>query len=56
MIAVDNTLWSGAVVDDTDTSTDTVAIRAFNTHVASDARTVQVITPIGDGLTLIRPA
>jgi caffeoyl-CoA O-methyltransferase len=54
MIAVDNTLWSGAVVDDTDTSVDTVALRAFNAHVAADERTVQVITPIGDGLTLIR--
>lgn len=54
MIAVDNTLWSGAVVDDTDTSVDTVALRAFNAHVAADDRTVQVITPIGDGLTLIR--
>lgn len=54
MIAVDNTLWSGAVVDETDTSADTVALRAFNAHVAADDRTVQVITPIGDGLTLIR--
>jgi len=54
MIAVDNTLWSGTVVDESDTSDDTVAIRAFNTHVADDPRTVQVITPIGDGLTLIR--
>jgi caffeoyl-CoA O-methyltransferase len=54
MIAVDNTLWSGALVDDTDTSVDTVALRAFNAHVAADERTVQVITPIGDGLTLIR--
>jgi caffeoyl-CoA O-methyltransferase len=54
MIAVDNTLWSGAVVDDNDTSVDTVALRAFNAHVAADDRTVQVITPIGDGLTLIR--
>ncbi len=54
MIAVDNTLWSGAVVDETDTSTDTAAIRSFNAHVAADDRTIQVITPIGDGLTLIR--
>lgn len=54
MIGVDNTLWSGAVVDRADTSVDTEAIRAFNAHVAADDRTVQVITPIGDGLTLIR--
>lgn len=55
VIAVDNTLWSGAVIDDDDDSADTVALRAFNDHVADDPRTVVALTPIGDGLTLIRP-
>lgn len=54
LICVDNTLWSGAVADPGDTSHDTVALRAFNQHVADDPRTRQVIVPIGDGLTLIR--
>lgn len=53
VIAVDNTLWSGAVVDPTDESADTVAIRAFNDHVAADPRTVVALTTIGDGVTLI---
>ena len=56
VICVDNTLWSGSVVDPTDTDDDTVALRAFNDHVAADARTRQVIVPIGDGLTMIRHA
>ncbi|MEM8745447.1 MAG: class I SAM-dependent methyltransferase [Actinomycetota bacterium] len=55
-ILVDNTLWSGAVLDDDDDSTDTVAIRDFNSMVADDPRTRQVLLPIGDGLTLIRHA
>ena len=54
LIAVDNTLWSGAVIDPSDTSDDTEAIRRFNAHVATDPRTDSVIVPIGDGMTLIR--
>ena len=53
-ILVDNTLWSGAVLDDDDDSTDTVAIRDFNSMVADAPRTRQVLLPIGDGLTLLR--
>ena len=54
VICVDNTLWSGSVIDPSDTNDDTESIRRFNAHVAADARTRQVIVPIGDGLTLIR--
>lgn len=54
LIAIDNTLWSGTVVDDVDTSADTVALRAFNAHVAADPRTEVVLVTVGDGLTLIR--
>ncbi len=56
LICVDNTLWSGAVIDLDNHDTDTEAIRRFNDHVAADVRTRQVIVPIGDGLTLIRNA
>lgn len=56
VILVDNTLWSGAVLDGDDDSDDTAAIRTFNDHVAGDERTRQVIVPIGDGLTMIRRA
>ncbi|MGI9624604.1 MAG: O-methyltransferase [Acidimicrobiales bacterium] len=54
VIAVDNTLWGGAVLDQSDTTPDTVAIRDFNTKVSADPRVVTALTPIGDGLTIIR--
>ena len=54
VIAVDNTLWSGRVLDEGDISPDTVAIRAFNEHVARDDRSIAALTSIGDGLTFIR--
>ncbi|MFW2380444.1 MAG: O-methyltransferase [Acidimicrobiales bacterium] len=55
LIAVDNTMWGGAVIDETDQAGDTVALRAFNDHVAADSRTINVTVPIGDGITLIGP-
>jgi caffeoyl-CoA O-methyltransferase len=54
VILVDNTLWSGQVLDPNDTTTDTVALRAFNASVAADTRVEVVILPIGDGLSMIR--
>lgn len=54
LIVVDNVLWSGRVVDDSDTSEDTVAIREFNDLVAADERVDAVMLPVGDGLTLAR--
>ncbi len=56
LIAVDNTLWSGRVLDQADTSDDTVAIRAFNDHVRADRRVVCVQLPVRDGVTLVRRA
>lgn len=53
LIVVDNTLWSGRVLDEADTSEDTVAIRAFNDHVRADARVVCVQLPVRDGVTLV---
>ena len=52
-ILVDNVLWSGQVVDASDTERDTLALREFNSHVAGDPRTQQVVLPIGDGVSLI---
>jgi caffeoyl-CoA O-methyltransferase len=54
VILVDNTLWSGQVLDSSDTSADTVALRAFNDKVAADDRVDVVVLPLGDGLTMIR--
>jgi caffeoyl-CoA O-methyltransferase len=55
LIAADNTLWSGGVVNDGDQSDDTRAIRAFNDAVVADGRVVCVQTTVRDGVTLIRP-
>lgn len=54
LIAVDNTLWGGGVVDDGDHSDSTVAIRAFNAKLFADERIDLSLVPIGDGLTLAR--
>lgn len=54
VIAVDNVLWSGAVIDKKDTSGDTVAIRKFNEALQADQRIELCMLPIGDGLTLAR--
>ena len=56
LIAVDNTLWSGRVLDQDATDDDTAAIRAFNDHVAADPRVVCVQLTVRDGVTLIRKA
>lgn len=53
LILVDNTLWSAKVLDETDTSRDTAAIRAFNDAVAADDRVRVVLLTISDGLTVI---
>ncbi|MFZ2506960.1 MAG: class I SAM-dependent methyltransferase [Steroidobacteraceae bacterium] len=54
LIAVDNTLWSGAVADPEDRDADTRALRAFNDHLLADQRIDLSLVPIGDGLTLAR--
>lgn len=53
VIAVDNTLWSGAVADPKNTEPGTRAIRRFNDMIKVDDRVSQSLLPIGDGLTLI---
>ena len=54
IILVDNTLWSGRVMDATADDDNSVALRAFNDLVAADDRVDSYILPVGDGLTLIR--
>ena len=52
VIAVDNVLWSGNVLDPKDDSGK--AIVAFNDHVQADERVTNVILTVRDGLMLIR--
>jgi caffeoyl-CoA O-methyltransferase len=56
VIAVDNVLWSGRVLDADADDADTAAIKAFNDKVVADPRVVCVMIPIRDGVTLIRRA
>ncbi len=54
LIALDNTLWEGKVVDPAVTDADTEAIRAINAKLVRDERVTMSLVPIGDGLTLVR--
>ena len=52
LIAIDNTLWSGRVLDPHDETTK--AIAALNDKLAADERVVAVQLTVRDGVTLIR--
>lgn len=54
VIAVDNVLWSGAVIDPEKNSEDTQALRALNRKLHADQRVDLSMLAIGDGLTLLR--
>ena len=52
VIAIDNVLWDGSVIDSGRHDADTEAIRALNAKIASDQRVSCSMLPLGDGLTL----
>lgn len=54
LIAIDNVLWSGGVIDQRLQDESTLIIRNLNTALASDERIDLSMVPIGDGLTLAR--
>jgi predicted O-methyltransferase YrrM len=57
VIAVDNVLWSGRVLDDApadEVDETTRALREFNDHVMADQRVECVMLPVRDGVTLVR--
>ena len=53
LIAIDNTLWGGAVARPS-SDADTVALQALNDKLHRDERVDLSLAPIGDGLTLAR--
>ena len=55
LIAMDNTLWSGRVVEaSADADEDTRALRELNDFVRTDARVTAVMLTVRDGVTLVR--
>jgi caffeoyl-CoA O-methyltransferase len=52
LIAIDNTLWSGRVLDPQDDHTRSIA--ALNDRIAADERVIAVQLTIRDGVTLVR--
>jgi predicted O-methyltransferase YrrM len=52
LIAIDNVLWYGRVIDPAVKDADTKAIRAFNEKLHNDERVWLSMLPVRDGLTL----
>ena len=53
VVLVDNVLWNGAIIDEAQQSTDTLALRQFNDAVVADPRLDVAMLPVGDGLSFI---
>lgn len=51
---IDNTLWSGKVVNPSAGDIDTRCIKEFNDRIQSDDRVENIILPLRDGLTIVR--
>lgn len=53
LLAADNVLWSGLVLEADPADASTRGLQAFNQRVAADPRVLPAMLPIGDGLTLV---
>ena len=53
LMVVDNTLWSGRIVDPDDDDETTRAIRALNDRVLADERVENVLLTVRDGMNLV---
>jgi caffeoyl-CoA O-methyltransferase len=54
LLLIDNVLWDGHVIDASDKSEDTEAIRKLNDFIATDTRVEAVMIPVSDGITSVR--
>lgn len=54
LIAIDNTLWGGSVLDQDSEDEDARAIQTLNTKLAGDSRITLCLLPVADGVTLVR--
>lgn len=55
VIAIDNTLWKGDVINSDDARPQTREIRRLNAHIHADTRVNISLLPLADGLYLIKP-
>tara|TARA_Y100000588_G_C14114800_1_gene864635 strand:+ start:360 stop:1025 length:666 start_codon:yes stop_codon:yes gene_type:complete len=55
IILIDNVLWDGKVVDESETGKQTRTIRQLNDMVGRDARVESALVPIADGILMIKP-
>jgi len=53
LMVLDNMLFHGRVVDDTEQSSGTKAIRSLNTVIKNDARVAMLMLTVGDGMTMV---
>jgi predicted O-methyltransferase YrrM len=53
LIAVDNVLWGGSVVDPKRNDANTRAIKRLNAKIRKDERVTMCLVPISDGVTLV---
>lgn len=54
IIAIDNVLWEGRVLDSSIMDESTKALRDISVHVYNDDRVQHVMLPFADGVTLVR--
>jgi predicted O-methyltransferase YrrM len=54
LIALDNTLWGGKVLNEDADDEDTRTLHALNVKLASDERVTLCLLPVADGVTLAR--
>ena len=54
LILVDNTIWSGRVLDPDPNDVDSTALSAFNDALAADDRVDVVMLTFRDGVTMAR--
>lgn len=52
LMALDNTLWNGRLIDTTDNELATQTLRKLNKKIHADERVSLSMLPVGDGLTL----
>jgi caffeoyl-CoA O-methyltransferase len=54
LLAIDNVLWGGRVIDPAEDDESTQALRDLNERIAADTRVQLAMLPVGDGLSLVR--